>query len=184
MRQLKHHEQRLLRKVNFFRWNRDSTDRENGILRRYKVQDREDYHRYNKLCGLITKLASGLRKLPADDPFRLKMTQLLLDKLYRMGLVSRRDGLAAAEGLPASTFCRRRLPVVLLRLRMADHLTQAVERVEQGHVCVGSEVVTNVSFHVTRDSEDHICWSKGSAVERQIREFHHEADDLDLLRAA
>ncbi|KAL8439685.1 hypothetical protein Efla_004805 [Eimeria flavescens] len=139
---------------------------------------------YNKLCGLITKLVAGLRKLPPDDPFRLKMTQLLLDKLYRMGLVSRREGLAAAEGLPASAFCRRRLPVVLVQLKMADNITQAAQRVEQGHVCVGSEVVTSVSFHVTRDAEDMITWAKGSAVERQIQEFSNQADDLDLLQGA
>lgn len=37
--------------------------------------------RYNKLVGRITKLTNDLRKLPEDDPFRIKMTDALLEKL-------------------------------------------------------------------------------------------------------
>ncbi|OEH75706.1 U3 small nucleolar ribonucleoprotein [Cyclospora cayetanensis] len=184
MRQLKHHEQRLLRKVNFYEWKRDSTPRENVFIRRYMIQDREDYHRYNKLCGLITKLVSGLRSLAPDDSFRVKMTELLLDKLYRMGVISRREGLSAAEGLPASAFCRRRLAVVLLKNRMASHLKQAVEYIEQGHVRLGNEVVTCPALHVTRDGEDLISWAQGSAIQRHVKEFNQEADDFELLQAA
>ncbi|CDJ41848.1 U3 small nucleolar ribonucleoprotein protein IMP3, putative [Eimeria tenella] len=184
MRQLKYHEQRLLRKVNFFEWKRDKTARENKFLKKYLIQDREDYHRYNKLCGLITKLVAGLRKLPPEDSFRMKMTELLLDKLYRMGVVSRREGLGAVEGLAASAFCRRRLPVVLLRLRMATHLQQAVEYVEQGHVRLGAEVVTSPSLHITRDAEDHLAWAEGSAIKRHVAAFRSQADDFDLLQAA
>lgn len=184
MRQLKYHEQRLLRKVNFYDWRRDQTARENTYCRRYFIQDKEDYHRYNKLCGLITKLVSGLRGLPADDAFRIKMTELLLDKLYRMGVISHREGLSQVEGLPASAFCRRRLAVVLLKNRMASHLKQAVEYVEQGHVRLGTEVVTCPSMHITREGEDLLAWARGSAIERHVKEFQHEADDFDLLQAA
>lgn len=184
MRELKHHEQRLLRKVSFFNWKRDKSARENIYSRRYLLQDKEDYNKYNKLCGLITKLVAGLRKLPADDIFRMKMTTLLLDKLYRMGVISRREGLAQAEGLPASAFCRRRLAVVLVKSRMADHLRQAVQYIEQGHVCIGDEVATHPALHVTREAEDLLGWKKGSAIERHIKEFANEADDFELLQAA
>ena len=62
MRKLKHHEQRLLKKVDFM-WQREDNIRELTILRRYHIQDREDYVKYNKLCGLVTKLADRLQKL-------------------------------------------------------------------------------------------------------------------------
>lgn len=45
MRPLKHHEQKLLKKVNFLHWAKEDTLRENEILRRYHIQDREDYHK-------------------------------------------------------------------------------------------------------------------------------------------
>ncbi len=43
MRKLKHHEQKLLRKVNFFEYKKEKNLREIKILRKYHVQKREDY---------------------------------------------------------------------------------------------------------------------------------------------
>jgi U3 small nucleolar ribonucleoprotein protein IMP3 len=53
-------------------------------MRRYHIQDREDYHKYNKLCGQIRSYAHRLSLLPAQDPFRPKMEGQLLSKLYDM----------------------------------------------------------------------------------------------------
>ena len=61
VRKLKYHEATLLRKLDFINWKSDSSVRENKILRRYHVQDREDYHTYNKVCGMITKLVTQLK---------------------------------------------------------------------------------------------------------------------------
>jgi len=43
MRQLKHHERKLLKKVDFLQWKSDQNIREVKVLRRYHIQDREDY---------------------------------------------------------------------------------------------------------------------------------------------
>lgn len=56
MRKLKYHEQKLLKKVDFLNWKQDRNIREVKVLRRYHVQDREDYHTYNKIVGMITKV--------------------------------------------------------------------------------------------------------------------------------
>lgn len=55
-----------------------------------------------------------------------------------------------------SAFARRRLPVVMTRLRMADHIQGATKLIEQGHVRVGTEVVT-VSFPRGYIIQYHIC---------------------------
>lgn len=46
MRQLKHHEKKLLKKVDFLQWKKDDDVREIKIIRRYHLQKREDYHKY------------------------------------------------------------------------------------------------------------------------------------------
>ena len=51
MRQLKHHEKKLLRKVNLYAWKGDANIREAKIIRRYHLQDRNDYTSYNKIVG-------------------------------------------------------------------------------------------------------------------------------------
>ena len=86
MRTLKHHEKKLLKKVNFLQWKNEHNHREIEVIRRYHLQDRDDYKKYNRLCGMVTKLVSLLKQLDPRDPARLELTDLLLDKLYDMVL--------------------------------------------------------------------------------------------------
>ena len=53
MRQLKHHEKKLLKKVDFLQWKKDDDVREIKIIRRYHLQKREDYHKYVQLAITI-----------------------------------------------------------------------------------------------------------------------------------
>ena len=73
MRALKYHEKKLLKKVDFLDWKQDRNLREVKILRRYHIQDREDYHTYNKVVGLVTKVA------PCPRPPRSCRCDLLAD---------------------------------------------------------------------------------------------------------
>ena len=66
--------------VNFLQWKRENNHRELQVLRRYHIQDRDDYMKYNKVCGMITKLVSTLKTLAANDPVRIEITDLMLDK--------------------------------------------------------------------------------------------------------
>lgn len=56
MRKLKYHEQKLLRKVDFLQWKNEHNLREVQAMRRYHIQDRDDYKKYNKLCGMVTRM--------------------------------------------------------------------------------------------------------------------------------
>lgn len=180
MRKLKPHEQKLLKKVDFL-WQREGNLRELHVLRRYHIQDREDYVKYNKLCGIVKKLAAALQKLPPNDKFRIKLTDALLDKLYFMGLITTKKSLSRCHKIPASAFCRRRLPVVMVRLKFAETLREAVTFVEQGHVRVGPVVVTDPAFLVTRSMEDHVTWVDSSKIRRTIAKYNDKVDDYELL---
>jgi U3 small nucleolar ribonucleoprotein protein IMP3 len=46
MRELKHHEQRLLKRVDFLNYKQDQNHRDAQVLRRYHIQNREDYFKY------------------------------------------------------------------------------------------------------------------------------------------
>ncbi|CAL1270548.1 unnamed protein product [Larinioides sclopetarius] len=70
MRQLKHHEKKLLKKVDFINWEVDNNLHELKIMKKYYVQKREDYTRYNKLARKIRTLARMIKDLDMKDPFR------------------------------------------------------------------------------------------------------------------
>ena len=155
--------------VNFFSYKKENNVREIKILRRYHIQDREDYVKYNKIVGHVTELVRRLKALDQTDPFRMNLTEQLLDKLYTVGAVPTKKSLAVCDKLAASSICRRRLPVVIVRLKMAQTLREAVTFVEQGHVRVGPDVVTDPAFLVTRPLEDFITWTDSSKIKRKVR---------------
>ena len=72
LRKLKYHEQKLLKKVDFL-WQHEGNLREAQILRRYNIKNREDYVKYNRLCGKIKKLTNMLKGLEPNDKYRIKV---------------------------------------------------------------------------------------------------------------
>ena len=181
MRQLKYHEQKLLRKVSLYSWKGEENIRVAKILRRYHIQNREDYTSYQQLCGLVTKLTGKLQKLPNDDAFRVAMTDQLLQKLFDLGVLTTQKSLLKTQEISASAFCRRRLPVVMVRMKMAQTIPTAITFIEQGQVRVGPNVITDPAFIVTRSMEDFVTWVDTSKVRRTIHKYNDKLDDYDLL---
>lgn len=69
------------------------------------------------------QLAHRLSLMPPENEVRRKHEKLLLEKLYDMGVLSSASKLSGVEhGATVSAFARRRLPVVMTRLRMAENI--------------------------------------------------------------
>ncbi|KAK2462277.1 hypothetical protein APHAL10511_005583 [Amanita phalloides] len=182
VRHLAFHEQKLLKNVDFLAWKHDSRPNEIAVLRRYHIQHREDYHNYNRLCGSIRAYAHRLARLPAADPIRASLQAALLSKLYHIGLLSASAKLSDIENkLTVAAFCRRRLAVFLCISKMAQTVSAAVKFIEQGHVRVGPDTITDPAFLVTRTMEDYVTWVDTSKLKRTIMEYNDELDDFDLL---
>ncbi|KAG0378587.1 MAG: 30S ribosomal protein S4 [Linnemannia gamsii] len=181
MRQLSHHEQKLLKKVDFLQWKSTDNVREIKVMRRYHIQKREDYVKYNKLCGSIKSLANKISLLPPQDPFRAKQEEALLEKLYNMGIITAQKQFSQVDKISVSAFCRRRLPIVMCRLKMAETVKEAVTFVEQGHIRVGPETVSDPAYLVTRNMEDFVTWVDTSKIKRKIMKYNDKLDDFDLL---
>lgn len=106
--------------------------------------------RYNKLSRDIRELGKKIKEIEPDNPFRIEQSALLLEKLYMMGLISTKWDLSQTQKVTASCFCRRRLPVVMVRNKMSQTIPMATKLIEQGHVRVGVEVIKDPAFLVTR----------------------------------
>ncbi len=182
-RKLKYHEQKLLKKVDFLQWSSADNPHEAQVMRRYHIQDREDYTKYNQICGYTTKLANAISLLQPDDPFRKKIAEQLLDKLYQTGLIPTTNSLSQLSRVTVSSLCRRRLAVVMVRLKMSETMREAATLIEQGHIRVGPTTVKNPGFIVNRNMEDYVTWVDGSKIRRKIATYKDEIDDYDLLNA-
>ncbi|BDD63123.1 Small subunit (SSU) processome component [Monascus purpureus] len=187
VRQLKHHEKKLLRKVDLHTYKSDASHREHHIRQRYHLQNDRDYKKYNALCGSLRQLAHKLSELdPDSDPVRKKIESEVLDKLWRMGILkqSREQGAGLSKverEVTVSAFCRRRLAVHLVRCGMVETVKAATTFVEQGHVRVGPEVITDPAYLVPRNMEDYVTWVDSSKIKRNIMRYRDKLDDFDLL---
>jgi U3 small nucleolar ribonucleoprotein protein IMP3 len=182
VRKFKHHEHKLLRKVDFITYTSDNKHRDAQVLRRYMIQKPSDYDKYNRLCGCLRQLAHRLSLLPPISPVRRKHEQLLLDKLFDLGILGSKSKLSQVEhGTTVSAFARRRLPIVMTRIHMVETVQAATKMVEQGHVRVGTVTITDHAYLVSRAMEDFVTWTVGSKIKRNIIKYHNQLDDFDLL---
>lgn len=187
VRRLKHHEQKLLRKVDLLQYKSDGPNhREASIRRRYHLTHPLDYSKYNTLCGRLRHLAHLLSNLDPADPYRVQTETVLLEKLHQLGILKQNRqqgaGLSAVENdVTVSAFCRRRLGVLMVRIGMVDNVTTACKFIEQSHIRVGTEVVSDPAFLVSRSMEDHIQWVDTSKIKRTVLKYREKLDDFDLL---
>lgn len=127
-----------------------------------------------------------LSNLDPEDSYRKTMESQMLEKLWQLGVLkqSREQGagLSSVEkDVTVSAFCRRRLGVLMVRTGMVEHVKTAHKFIEQGHVRVGTDVVTDPAFLISRGMEDFVTWVDGSKVQRQVLKYREKLDDFELL---
>ena len=71
--------------------------------------------------------------------------------------------------------------MVLCRLKFAETLKEAATIVEQGHIRIGPETVTDPAYIVTRQMEDYLTWVDTSKIKRHVMKYNDKLDDYDLL---
>ena len=64
---------------------------------------------------------------------------------------------------------------------MAENVQAATKMIEQGHVRVGTDVVTDPAYLVTRSTEDFVTWAVGSKIKQNIMKYRDQLDDFELL---
>jgi U3 small nucleolar ribonucleoprotein protein IMP3 len=176
-RRLKYHEKKLLRQHDYMQYESDLWH-EPFCIAKYALKDREDYRRYLRLVGIIRSLMTQLRYLPSDSKVRIEITNQLVEKLYNMGLVRDRMGLAEVDKVGVEAFCKRRLPAIMVGLNMAANCQYASQFVEQGHVRCGTTQVRDPAFLVPRMLDDHVTWMDGSKLKQHVDKFNARQDDF------
>lgn len=64
--------------------------------------------------------------------------------------------------------------------KLSENLKNATDLIEHGHVRVGTEMVKDPAFLVTRNLEDFVTWVDGSAIKRHVEEYNDIRDDFEL----
>lgn len=150
MRKLTFAENKLLKNTDFFHWDVSNNVQEAKILRRFKIERREDYVTYNKIARKVRDFARKIKDLDPEMPFRIEFSAKLIEEMYSLGVIPMKTSLELVDKITASSFCRRRLPCIMVHNDMVDNLKLAVTLVQHGHVRVGMDVIKDPAFLVTR----------------------------------
>lgn len=121
-----------------------------------------------------------IKDLDPKSQHRTDMSAQFLEKLYNIGLIPTKWNLENCDKVNASSFCRRRLPIVMVRSKMSDNIKSATQMIEQGHVRVGPDVVKDPAFLITRNMEDFVTWVDTSAIRKKVLEYKEMRDDYDM----
>ncbi|KAJ9593430.1 hypothetical protein L9F63_015016 [Diploptera punctata] len=136
---------------------------------------------YKKLSREIRELARKIKDIDEKHPFRVESSAQLLEKLYLLKKTVLKWDLELCNNVNASSFCRRRLPVMMVKSKMCASVSMATKFIQQGHVRVGPEVVKDPAFLLTRNLEDFVTWVDTSAIKRHIMEYNETRDDFEML---
>ena len=60
----------------------------------------------------------------------------------------------------------------MVRQKMAESIRQATLYIEQGHIRVGPETITDPAYLVTRNREDFVTWVDSSKIKTKIMKYN------------
>lgn len=66
------------------------------------------------------------------------------------------------------------------RLKMAETIQDAIKFIEQGHVRVGPNLITDPAYLVTRGMEDYVTWTDSSKIRKTTLKYRNQIDDFDF----
>ena len=104
VRKLKFHEQKLLRKVDFYNWEASNNLHEAKIMKKYHIQKREEYTLYNKLSRETRDIVRKIKDLDPKSPHRTEMSAAFLEKLYNLGLIPTKWNLENCDKVGSNDF--------------------------------------------------------------------------------
>jgi U3 small nucleolar ribonucleoprotein protein IMP3 len=61
-------------------------------------------------------------------------------------------------------------------MKMAETIKQAHEVIEQGHIRVGTDTITDPAFLVTRSMEDFVTWVDSSKLKAKILKYNDKVE--------
>lgn len=64
--------------------------------------------------------------------------------------------------------------------KMSENVKNATELIDQGHVRVGTELIKDPAFLVSRTLEDFVTWVDSSAIRQHVLEYNNIVSVLFL----
>ena len=141
-------------------WIKERLLKEIQLVGKYGLKNKKELWKAETLARNLRHRARNLLALPEEE--RVKAQRVLLDKLYRLGLVEKNATLDDILGITAEHVLERRLQTIVYKKGLAKTIYQARQLIVHGHIAIGGRRVTSPGYLVTRDEEELVDYAPDS----------------------
>ncbi len=155
-------------------WNKTAIETEKVLVRDFGLKKKHEIHIANSFLRRYKNIAKKLIAKGTTTQAE-KEKNLILDKLFRYGLLPQGASLDQILGLELKDILERRLQSQIVRKGLARSMNQARQLVTHRHIVVGNKEITSPSFLITQTNESAIAFKTASPFaaeehpERQIK---------------
>ncbi len=132
-------------------WRSDVLKSELELVGKYGLRNKRELWIARTILRNIRTQARTLLALPENE--RNARLKVLLNRLYKLGLVSQDATVDDLLGLTVEDLLNRRLQTIVYRLGLAKTLHQARQFIVHRHVRIGGQIVSRPGYLVKRDEE-------------------------------
>jgi len=130
-------------------WQRDRLIEELKLVGDYGLRNKRELW---KLKTMLSHYRSRARKLLAIPPeVRKKEEEVLINKLYKLGILDENASLDDVLNLTVEDFLKRRLQTVVFEKGIASTIHQARQMITHRHITVNGRIVQSPGYLVKRD---------------------------------
>ena len=132
-------------------WDSKRLADEKGIMRTYGLRNKRELWRSEDTLRRFRRRAREL--IAVEDPEKQKT---LMDRLVKLGILSKEAGLDDVLALEISSLLDRRLQSIITRRNMASTPLHARQIITHGHVFIGGKKTSFPSYIVESEEESKI----------------------------
>ncbi|MEM3833560.1 MAG: 30S ribosomal protein S4 [Thermoprotei archaeon] len=132
-------------------WRTETLKSELELVGKYGLRNKRELWRARTLLRNIRMQARKLLALKEDE--RNVKLKILVNRLYRLGLVLQNATIDDILGLTIEDMLNRRLQTVVYKLGLARTVYQARQFIVHKHVRIGGKIVSRPGYLVRRDEE-------------------------------
>ena len=146
-------------------WDKERIEREKVLMKTFGLRRKREIWKAESILRSFRRRA---RDLAAKRD--KKQEKILLDKLYRLGLLDKNANLDDVLSLTVEDILERRLQTQVFRKKLANTPKHARQLITHGHVMVDGRRTVYPSFMVSRDLENKISVSENlSSRKKKVR---------------
>jgi len=135
-------------------WEKERIDTEKTLTKTYGLANKKEIWRVN---SLLSSFKAQAKKCAAGTTEQLQKERAqLLQRLQKLGLLTKESPLEDVLGFNTEDLLKRRLQTLVFEKKLASSISQSRQFIVHGHITVDAKKVTVPSYLVKKEEENKI----------------------------